>query len=202
MNAPPPPRAPGPPHLAQPPLPHPLPPWLGGRSLRPSLTDALGKHKLGTVSLTIAAGCRLITYPVLRVVRYEDIPRFSPDVASNVLFFPSSLFFFIIFSLDEAFETKMKEFGCQLGRSELYDAVMRGAAERVRPIMMTVFAVIGGLLPIMWSTETGARVMKRIAAPMVGGMISSTVLTLLIIPILYEIWRKHQLRRKGQYVSE
>jgi copper/silver efflux system protein len=108
----------------------------------------------------------------------------------------------MIVYLDEAFETKMKECGGRLGRSDLYDAVMRGAAERVRPIMMTVFAVVGGLLPIMWSTETGAVVMKRIAGPMVGGMISSTALTLLIIPILYEMWRKHQLRRKGQYVSE
>jgi copper/silver efflux system protein len=108
----------------------------------------------------------------------------------------------MIIYLDEAFETKMEACGGRLGRADLYDAVMRGAAERVRPIMMTVFAVIGGLLPIMWSTETGARVMKRIAGPMVGGMISATVLTLVIIPILYEMWRRNQLRRKGQYVSD
>jgi Cu(I)/Ag(I) efflux system membrane protein CusA/SilA len=74
---------------------------------------------------------------------------------------------------------------------------MEGAVERVRPKMMTVCAIIAGLLPIMWSSETGARLMKRIAAPMVGGMVSSTVLTLIIIPILYEIWRSHQIRRQG-----
>jgi Cu(I)/Ag(I) efflux system membrane protein CusA/SilA len=71
---------------------------------------------------------------------------------------------------------------------------MHGAVERVRPKMMTVSAIIAGLLPIMWSSETGASVMKRIAAPMVGGMVSSTILTLVIIPILYELWRGYTLR--------
>jgi copper/silver efflux system protein len=66
---------------------------------------------------------------------------------------------------------------------------------------MTVCAIIAGLLPIMWSNETGARVMKRIAAPMIGGMISSTVLTLILIPIAYEIWRASQLRRAGRRKS-
>jgi Cu(I)/Ag(I) efflux system membrane protein CusA/SilA len=72
---------------------------------------------------------------------------------------------------------------------------MAGAAERVRPIVMTATAVIAGLLPIMWSSETGARVMKRIAAPMVGGMVSATILALILIPIVYEIWRGWQIRR-------
>jgi len=56
-------------------------------------------------------------------------------------------------------------------------------------VMMTVAAIIGGLLPIMWTTGTGADVMKRIAAPMIGGMVSSTILTLLVIPVLYALWR-------------
>ena len=56
--------------------------------------------------------------------------------------------------------------------------------------MMTVAAIMGGLLPIMWTTGTGADVMKRIAAPMIGGMVSSTILTLLVIPILYYIWKR------------
>jgi Cu(I)/Ag(I) efflux system membrane protein CusA/SilA len=81
---------------------------------------------------------------------------------------------------------------------DLYDAIMHGAVERVRPKMMTVSAIIAGLLPIMWSSETGASVMKRIAAPMVGGMVSSTVLTLIIIPILYELWRGYQIRRQSR----
>jgi Cu(I)/Ag(I) efflux system membrane protein CusA/SilA len=92
----------------------------------------------------------------------------------------------------------LKERDGRAGREELYGAIMKGAAERVRPIMMTVFAVIGGLLPIMWSTETGARVMKRIAAPMVGGMVSSSLLALIIVPIVYEMWRGWQLRHPSQ----
>ena len=69
---------------------------------------------------------------------------------------------------------------------------MIGAVERVRPKMMTVVAIMAGLLPILWSTGTGSEVMRRIAAPMVGGMVSSTVLTLLVIPALYALvkgWR-------------
>jgi copper/silver efflux system protein len=75
---------------------------------------------------------------------------------------------------------------------DLYDAVMEGAVERVRPKMMTVVAIMAGLLPIMWSTGAGSGVMRRIAAPMVGGMISSTVLTLVVIPAIYALvmsWR-------------
>ena len=67
---------------------------------------------------------------------------------------------------------------------------MEGAVERVRPKMMTVVAITAGLLPIMWSSEAGADVMKRIAAPMIGGMVTSTILTLLVIPAIYLIWRE------------
>jgi Cu(I)/Ag(I) efflux system membrane protein CusA/SilA len=72
---------------------------------------------------------------------------------------------------------------------DLREAIMEGAVQRVRPKMMTVAAIMGGLLPIMWTTGTGADVMKRIAAPMIGGMVSSTILTLIVIPILYGIWK-------------
>ena len=71
--------------------------------------------------------------------------------------------------------------------ADLQGAIMEGAVERVRPKMMTVVAIMAGLLPIMWSTGAGSEVMRRIAAPMVGGMISSTVLTLIVIPALYAI---------------
>ena len=70
-------------------------------------------------------------------------------------------------------------------RSDLQEAIMLGAVERVRPKMMTVVAIIAGLLPIMWSTGTGSEVMQRIAVPMIGGMLSSTVLTLIVIPAVY-----------------
>jgi len=85
---------------------------------------------------------------------------------------------------------------------DLYDAVMEGAVERVRPKMMTVTAIMAGLLPILWGTGAGASVMKRIAAPMVGGMISSTVLTLLVIPAIYALWREWELGRAKQPVRK
>ncbi|MBI5936700.1 MAG: efflux RND transporter permease subunit [Betaproteobacteria bacterium] len=80
--------------------------------------------------------------------------------------------------------------------TDLYGAIMEGAVERVRPKMMTVVAIMAGLLPIMWSTGTGSEVMSRIAAPMVGGMISSTVLTLIVIPALYAIVMERRLPRR------
>ncbi|HWJ21799.1 MAG TPA: efflux RND transporter permease subunit [Gemmatimonadaceae bacterium] len=76
---------------------------------------------------------------------------------------------------------------------DLYAAVVEGAVERVRPKMMTVTAIMAGLLPILWGNGTGASVMKRIAAPMVGGMISSTVLTLVVIPAVYSLWKERSL---------
>ena len=81
---------------------------------------------------------------------------------------------------------------------DLYEAVMDGAVERVRPKMMTGTAIMAGLLPILWGNGAGASVMKRIAAPMVGGMISSTVLTLLVIPAIYALWRDSGLRRAAR----
>jgi Cu(I)/Ag(I) efflux system membrane protein CusA/SilA len=82
---------------------------------------------------------------------------------------------------------------------DLYAAVMEGAVERVRPKMMTVVAIMAGLLPIMWSHGTGSEVMRRIAAPMVGGMISSTVLTLVVIPAIYALVKETGLRREKQF---
>ncbi|WP_312913172.1 efflux RND transporter permease subunit [Stutzerimonas nitrititolerans] len=83
--------------------------------------------------------------------------------------------------------------GEQLTAADLYQAVITGAVERVRPKMMTVVAIMAGLLPIMWGTGTGSEVMRRIAAPMVGGMISSTVLTLVVIPAIYMLVKQRRL---------
>jgi copper/silver efflux system protein len=86
-----------------------------------------------------------------------------------------------------------------LQRSDLDGAVMEGAVERVRPKMMTVVAIMAGLLPILWSHGTGSEVMQRIAVPMIGGMVSSTVLTLLVIPAIYSLVKGFTLRsaRRG-----
>ena len=99
----------------------------------------------------------------------------------------------MIVYLDEVFERRLRE-GTMTTAKDLYDAIIEGAVGRVRPKMMTVIAITAGLLPIMWSHGTGADVMKRIAAPMVGGMVTSTILTLIVIPVIYEMWRGWQLR--------
>jgi Cu(I)/Ag(I) efflux system membrane protein CusA/SilA len=87
--------------------------------------------------------------------------------------------------LDHAWTAARTRTGGVPTLADLYGAVMEGAVERVRPKMMTVTAIMAGLLPIMWSTGAGSEVMRRIAAPMVGGMVSSTVLTLVVIPAIY-----------------
>jgi Cu(I)/Ag(I) efflux system membrane protein CusA/SilA len=93
----------------------------------------------------------------------------------------------------EAIKQKRAAEGARLSASDLRQAIMEGAVERVRPKMMTVVAIMAGLLPIMWGTGTGSEVMRRIAAPMVGGMVSSTVLTLIVIPVLFALVRGHRL---------
>jgi Cu(I)/Ag(I) efflux system membrane protein CusA/SilA len=95
----------------------------------------------------------------------------------------------------EAIKLKCRAAGREPGVGDLYEAVMEGAVERVRPKMMTVVAIMAGLLPIMWGTGTGSEVMSRIAAPMVGGMISSTVLTLAVIPAIYTLVKQWRLKR-------
>ncbi|MCX7192607.1 MAG: efflux RND transporter permease subunit [Proteobacteria bacterium] len=80
------------------------------------------------------------------------------------------------------------------GLADLNEAIMHGAVERVRPKMMTVVAIMAGLLPILWSSGTGSEVMRRIAAPMVGGMISSAILTLLVIPVLFALVKRRALK--------
>ena len=86
--------------------------------------------------------------------------------------------------------------GKPLSFDDLNAAIVEGAVERVRPKMMTVVAIMAGLLPIMWSSGTGSEVMRRIAAPMVGGMVSSTALTLIVIPAIYALVKRRQFSRK------
>ncbi|MFQ5441588.1 MAG: efflux RND transporter permease subunit [Thermodesulfobacteriota bacterium] len=99
----------------------------------------------------------------------------------------------MILYLDMAYEERYLS-GRLKTKKDLYDAVIDGAVKRIRPKIMTVSAIIAGLLPIMWSTGTGSAVMKRIAAPMVGGMVSATVLTLLVIPAIYTLWKERGLK--------
>jgi Cu(I)/Ag(I) efflux system membrane protein CusA/SilA len=100
----------------------------------------------------------------------------------------------MIVYLDEVYERRLKD-GKMTTAKDLYDAIVEGAVMRVRPKIMTVTAIMAGLLPIIWSHGTGADLMKRIAAPMVGGMVTSTILTLIVIPVIYEMWRGWQMRQ-------
>ena len=98
--------------------------------------------------------------------------------------------------LNQSYEkmlTDTKNEGISPGTRELSQAVLHGAGMRVRPIMMTAAAIIAGLLPILLGTGTGSEVMSRIAAPMVGGMVSSVVLALLVVPAVFFLWRKRSL---------
>jgi copper/silver efflux system protein len=96
--------------------------------------------------------------------------------------------------LDHAWD-KFRAAGRMNSMTDLHDAVIEGAVQRIRPKIMTICAILFGLLPIMWSptTQSGADVMKRIAAPMIGGVITSGVLELLLYPVIYVIWRKRHL---------
>ncbi|MFY9288190.1 MAG: efflux RND transporter permease subunit, partial [Alphaproteobacteria bacterium] len=95
--------------------------------------------------------------------------------------------------LDHAYEKmKANRQDQQITTTDLYAAIMEGAVDRVRPKMMTVTAIMAGLLPIMWSSGTGSEVMQRIAVPMLGGMISSTILTLVVIPVVYALIKRNR----------
>ncbi|MBP6772166.1 MAG: efflux RND transporter permease subunit [Gemmatimonadaceae bacterium] len=102
--------------------------------------------------------------------------------------------------LDHAWEAR-KATAPSLDVRDVYAAVMEGAVERVRPKMMTVASTMIGLLPILWGTGAGASVMKRIAAPMVGGMVSSTVLTLLVVPAIWSLLKQRELVRAKRELS-
>jgi Cu(I)/Ag(I) efflux system membrane protein CusA/SilA len=102
--------------------------------------------------------------------------------------------------LDQALKerrTECEREGRPFTREDLHAAVMSGAVERVRPKMMTVAAITAGLLPIMWSHGTGSEVMQRIAVPMIGGMVSSTLLTLIVIPAIYALIKGFGLTKSG-----
>ncbi|MDA1080752.1 MAG: CusA/CzcA family heavy metal efflux RND transporter [Gemmatimonadetes bacterium] len=96
--------------------------------------------------------------------------------------------------LDQAWAAKRRD-GRIPSAADLYDAVMEGAVNRVRPKLMTAVAIMGGLLPILWGSGAGASVMRRIAAPMIGGMVTSTILTLVVIPAIYSLWKGREVVR-------
>ncbi len=100
----------------------------------------------------------------------------------------------MIVYLDEAYE-RFRKMGKLKTKTDLMNAILDGAVMRVRPKIMTVATTMIGLMPLLWSHGTGADVMRRIAAPMIGGLTSSTILTLIVIPSIYMIWKSFQLRK-------
>jgi Cu(I)/Ag(I) efflux system membrane protein CusA/SilA len=108
---------------------------------------------------------------------------------------------FMLLYLDLAYN-EWKDRGQMQNREHLREAILHGAVKRLRPKVMTVATLFFGLIPIMWAAGTGADVMKRIAAPMIGGIITSFLLELLLYPPMYEVWKwygelKPRLKREG-----
>ncbi len=103
---------------------------------------------------------------------------------------------FMLLYLDLAYSDARKA-GRLRSLRDLQDAIQQGAVKRIRPKFMTVACMFMGLVPIMWSTGTGADVMKRIAAPMIGGIFTSFLLELVVYPVVYEVWKWHfELKRE------
>ncbi len=108
----------------------------------------------------------------------------------------------MVIYLEEAVERKRREFGGALTRTGLRDAVMEGALLRLRPKVMTVSTVVAGLLPIMWSTSVGAEVMKPLATPVLGGMVSSLLHVLIVTPVIFLTIRERQLGLRHETLAE
>lgn len=108
----------------------------------------------------------------------------------------------MIIYIDHAYENLKREMGEEFNVKDVYKAVMSGAVDRVRPKMMTVTTTLLALVPILWSTGTGSLVWKRIAAPIVGGIVTSTLLTLIVIPVIYTIVKEFSLKREIRRLTE
>jgi Cu(I)/Ag(I) efflux system membrane protein CusA/SilA len=100
---------------------------------------------------------------------------------------------FMLLFLDLSYEEARRD-GRLRSLAELKEAIVHGAVKRVRPKMMTVTAAFMGLMPIMWSVGAGSDVMKRVAAPMVGGLATSFLMELLVYPAIYLLWKRRELR--------
>jgi Cu(I)/Ag(I) efflux system membrane protein CusA/SilA len=108
---------------------------------------------------------------------------------------------FMLLFLDLAYNDMVSQ-GRMRNFADLKEAIIHGAVKRIRPKMMTVMAMFMGLMPIMWSTGTGADMMRRIAAPMIGGILTSFILELLVYPPLYAMWRQREIHRAEKIVTE
>ena len=142
-----------------------------------------------------------LPFALLGGLIYIDILNFNMSIAVIVGFLAllgvaAETAIVMIVYLKESVESAMEKWGTAYNEEHLNAAIYEGAVQRVRPKLMTVFAILAGLLPIMYNHGVGSEVTQRIAAPMIGGVVSSAVLSLIIIPLLYEIYAKHLLQKK------
>ncbi len=146
-----------------------------------------------------------LPFALLGGLLYIDYLNFNMSIAVIVGFLAllgvaAETAIVMIVYLQEAVEESKEKFKKNFSLKELNDAIYEGAVARVRPKLMTVFAILAGLLPIMYTHGVGSEVMQRIAAPMLGGIVSSAVLSLVIIPILYEIYAKSTMKKEVQQI--
>lgn len=146
-----------------------------------------------------------LPFALLGGLIYMQMLHFSMSVAVIVGFLAmlgiaSESAIVMIVYLQESVNNSLKKYGKDFGKKELKEAIFDGAVRRVRPKLMTVFAIIAGLLPIMYSQGVGSEIMQRIAAPMIGGVVSSSLLSLILIPILYEIYISWKYKNKKKPV--
>ena len=144
-----------------------------------------------------------LPFALLGGLIYVDMLNFAMSIAVIVGFLAllgvaAETAIVMIVYLQESVDDAKKKFGEQFGIKELNDAIYEGAVQRVRPKLMTVFAILAGLAPIMYTHGIGSEVIQRIAAPMLGGIISSAILSLIIIPLLFEIMSKRELHAKKE----
>src|SRR5262252_6648476 len=147
-------------------------------------------HVLLAVPFALTGGIfllKLLGYNFSVAVWVGFIALFGTAVQTGVV---------MVIYLDEAVRRKVAEHG-QLTIQTLHEAVMEGALLRLRPKVMTVATVIAGLLPIMWSSHTGAEVMKPLATPVLGGMVSSLLHVLIVTPVIFTTFRERELRRRS-----
>ncbi len=146
-----------------------------------------------------------LPFALLGGLLYIDYLNFNMSIAVIVGFLAllgvaAETAIVMIVYLQEAVDEAKEKFQDNFSLKELNDAIYEGAVARVRPKLMTVFAILAGLLPIMYTHGVGSEVMQRIAAPMLGGVVSSAILSLLIIPILYEIYAKSKIKKGVQQI--
>ncbi len=141
-----------------------------------------------------------LPFALLGGLIYIDMLSFNMSIAVIVGFLAllgvaAETAIVMIVYLQESVNEMKEKVGKEFNKKHLSSAIYEGAVQRVRPKLMTVFAILAGLLPIMYTTGVGSEVMQRIAAPMIGGVVSSAVLSLLLIPIFYDMYEKYRLKR-------